>query len=387
MRIPTVCHLCDFGPEYGGAFIESLIFLSRYCRDRLGIATFCVFIDRAKNRSWLSKLDEEGIGYGFVPRKRNVVGQVRSLLSDCEPIILHSHFYNFDLTAVMLKYAAFKNAGIVWHYHSRSGRSVKQRIKDVLKNRLLFNLLGDYCIAVGDGVYKDIRDAGIASGKSILVYNGVNTDRFMNKQEVSLEVRKNLEISEEDTVFLLLGRNPFVKGLEIFFKAAEELLRKYKHCKFLVVGRDQTREFASQSSCVSKFGAMLRVIDPVEDFSILLNGVDVFVSASRREGFPYAVIEAMATEKLILCSDIEPIRQTVGRSNGVWLYPSEDWKMLSELMEKSVRLSSDDKQSLGLTNRQLVMEDYSIDQWSERIGQLYKEIITRRNRGLLPEQA
>ncbi|NOU10111.1 MAG: glycosyltransferase [Nitrospira sp.] len=325
----------------------------------------------------MSKLDEEGIGYGFVPRKRNVVGQVRGLLSDREPVILHSHFYNFDLTAVLLKYAAFKNAGIVWHYHSRSGHGIKRRIKDVLKNRLLFNLLGDYCIAVGDGVYKDIRDAGIASGKSILVYNGVNIDRFTKKQEVSLKVRKNLGISEEDIVLLLLGRNPFVKGLDIFFRAAEELSRKYKHCKFLVVGGDQTREFASQWSSGSKLGEALRVIDPVEDFSMLLNGVDVFVSASRREGFPYAVIEAMATERLILCSDIESIHQTLGRSNGVWLYPSEDWEMLAELMEKSVRLPSDERQSFGLINRQHVVENYSLVQWSERIGQLYKEIIAR----------
>lgn len=326
----------------------------------------------------MPKLDEEGIGYGFVPCKRNVVGQVRSLLSDCGPVILHSHFYLFDLTAVLLKYAAFKNAGIVWHYHSRLRRSLTQRIKDVLKNRLLFNLLGDYCIAVGDGVYKDMRDAGIAPGKSILVYNGVNTDRFLHKREGSLEVRKNLGISEEDIVFLLLGRNPLVKGLDIFFRAAEELSRKYKQCTFLVVGRGQTREFVSHLSCDSKFGEALLVIDPVEDFSTLLNGVDVFVSASRREGFPYAVIEAMATEKLILCSDIESARQTYGRSKGVWLYPSENWKMLAELMEKSVRLPLDEKRSLGLTNRQLVIENNSLDQWSERIGQLYKEIIERR---------
>lgn len=377
MRTPTVCHLCEFGSVYGGAFIESLIFLSRYCRHELGIATFCVFIDGAKNRSWLSKLDEEGIGYGFVPRKRNVVGRVRSLLSGCEPVILHSHFYKFDLTAVLLKYAAFKNTAIVWHYHSRSGRSVKQRFKDVLKNRLLFNLLGDYCIAVGDGVYKDIRDAGIAPGKSILIYNGINTGRFLNKQGVSFEVRKDLGISGEDMIFLLLGRNPLVKGLDIFFRAAEELSRKYKHCKFLVVGGDQTRAFVSQLSCDSKLGEALLVIDPVEDFPRLLNGVDVLVSASRREGFGYAVIEAMASEKLILCSDIEPVRQTYGRSKGVYLYPSENWTMLAELMEKTVRLPSDERQSLGLANRQHVMENYSLDLWSEKIGQLYKGIIAR----------
>lgn len=377
MRNPTVCHLCDFGPEYGGAFIESLVWLSRYCRDKLGIATFCVFPDRAKHRSWLSKLDDEGIGYGFVPCMRYVVGQSRSLLKDCEPVILHSHFYTFDLTAVLLKCTAFRNAGIIWHYHSRSGCGIKQRTKDILKNRLLFNLFGDCCIAVGDGVYKDIRAAGITPGKSIQVYNGVNTGRFLKKQGVSFEVRKNLGVSGEDTVFLLLGRNPLVKGVDVFFRAAEELSRRYKHCRFLVVGREQTREFVSHLSCGSVLGEALLIVDPVEDFPALLSGVDVLVSASRREGFGYAVIEAMAAQKLILCSDIDPVPQTFGRSKGVWLYPSENWKMLAELMERSMMLPSDERQSLGLINRQHVTENYSLDQWSEKIGQLYKTIVAR----------
>lgn len=379
MRVPTICHICDYGAQYGGTFIDSLLFLARHCRDKLQIATFCIFPERARSRSWLSKLDKEGIGYGFVPHKRNVVRQVRSLLSGRDPLVFHSHFYTYDLAIVFLKYAAFKKAGIVWHYHSPTGGSVKQRIKDALKIRLLFNLVGDYCIAVGDGVYKNLRDAGLAPDKSILLHNGVNTDRFINESsEASLEIRKNLGVSEEDAVFMLLGWSPERKGVDIFVRAAAEVSPKYKHCKFLVVGTDKTRKFVSQLSCVSNLGEVFRVIDPVKDFSLLVRSINVFVSASRSEAFGYAVIEAMSAEKLILCSDIVPARQTYGRSKGVWLYPSEDWKMLAELMKKSVELSFDDKRSFGLANRQHVIEHYSIDLWSKRIGQLYKEILERR---------
>jgi glycosyltransferase involved in cell wall biosynthesis len=377
MNAPTICHICDYGSVYGGTFIESLVFLSRYCRDKLEIATFCIFPDRAKERSWLSRLDEEGIGYGFIPHKRNVVGQIRRLLFVCEPLVLHSHFYTFDLTTVFLKYAAFPSAGIIWHYHSRSGRHVQQRIKDVFKIRLLFNLMGDYCIAVGDGVHKDIIDAGLARRKSALIYNGVNIGRFFNKRGVSQEVRKKLGISGDDMVFLLLGWSPLVKGVDVFFRAAEKLSRNHGRCKFVVVGRERTKEFLSHLASDSTLGEALLTVDPVEDFSALLNGVDVLVSASRSEGFGYAVIEAMATEKLILCSDIDPVRQTYGRSEGVWLYPSENWKMLAELMEKSVMLPPDERQSIGRTNRQHVIDNYSLDQWSENIGRLYKEIIAR----------
>src|SRR5215831_13259204 len=142
MRNPTICHICDFGPEYGGTFIESLIFLNRYCRENLRVSTFCLFPDRAKNRRWLLELDKEEMGYGFVSYKRNIVGQVRSLLVDREPLVLHSHFFFFDLTALLLKYTVFKNTRVVWHYHSSPASTVQQRVKDAIKLGLIFGIFG-----------------------------------------------------------------------------------------------------------------------------------------------------------------------------------------------------------------------------------------------------
>jgi len=378
MKIPTVCHLCSFSPEYGGTFIDSLLFLSRYCRDNLHISTFCIFPDKAKDRKWLLELDKEGIEYGFVSHKRNVVGQARSLLSDREPLVLHSHFFLFDLTCLFLKYTAFKNARVVWHYHNPAGGTVKQRIKDALKVRLLFNLMGDYCIAVGDGVYKSIRDAGLGPEKSILLYNGINTARFLNKGHgVSLEGgRKNLGISGGDMIFLLLGWDPLRKGVDIFLRAAEELSRKYEHCQFLVVGRTEARQFVSQLMNKSFLAnGAFRVIDPVEDFSVILGVTDVFVVASRSEGLTYAVLEAMTAGKVVLSSEIPGVRETYGRSDGAWLFPTEDWKMLVELMQKVVLLQPEERRRLGQANSQYVIENHSLDQWSERIGELYKELI------------
>lgn len=379
MRIRTVCHICDFGPEYGGAFIESLLFLSRYCRDNLQISTFCVFPDRAKNRSWLSRLDEEGIGYGFVSYKRNVAGQVRNLLSDREPLILHSHFFFFDLTAILLKYTASKNVKVVWHYHSQPASTRWQKLRDQIKLGVIFTLWGTRCIAVGDGVFHSLLRAGLSKGKVVLIHNAVNTSRFIPNSASRIKARQSLKALNHTTVFLLLGYAPHIKGVDIFVKAAAEVIARGSSAKlFVIVGRRETRECVSNMPCASNLGDALVVIEPVEDFPILLNGVDVLVSASRTEGFGFAVIEAMAMEKLALCSDIEPVRQTYGRSDGVWLFPTEDWKMLAELMEKSVRLPLDEKQSLGRMNRQYVIENHSLDRWSEKVGCLYKELIDGR---------
>lgn len=379
MRIPVVCHICDFAPEYGGAFIESIVFLSRYCRDNLQLATFCIFPERAKDRSWLSKLDRAGIRYGFIPHKRNVVEPIRSLLSDCEPVILHSHFFFFDFTVVLLKATAFKGASIVWHYHSQPPPTYYQKLKDLFKVGVIFRFWGGRCIAVGDGVFRSLQHAGLSLDKVALIHNGIEASRFCPNDASRVNVRQSLKAREDSTVYLMLGYAPHLKGVDIFIRAAAEVAKGSNLGKvFVIVGRRETREFVSQIPCASNLGNALLVIDPVQDFSHLLNGVDVLVSASRTEGFGYAVIEGMAAEKQILCSDIEPVRHTYGRSMGVWLFPTEDWKALAELMEKSSRLSADVRRSLGLENKQYVVENYSLDRWCEKVGHVYKELIPGR---------
>lgn len=376
MKVPTICHICSYGPEYGGTFIESLLFLSRYCRDNLQLATFCIFPEKAMNRSWLSKLDNEGIGYGFVPHKRNVLQEVRTLLSDCEPIVIHTHFFLFDLTAILLKCTAFKKAKVVWHYHSQPPSTLLQQIRDRIKAGLIFSLWGARCIAVGDGVFRSLINTGLSRSKLLLIHNAVNTNRFTSNSLSRDRTRQSLKVVNDVNVFLLLGYAPHIKGVDIFVRAAAEVSARNRSAMlFVIVGRGETRRFVSSMPCASQLGDSLLVIDPVEDFPLLLNGVDVLVSASRTEGFGFAVIEAMAEEKLILCSDIEPVRQTYGRSDGVWLFPTEDWKQLAGLMEKACRLSPDATQLFGSANRRYVIENHSLEQWSEKVGQVYKELI------------
>lgn len=379
MRIPTICHICAFAPEYGGSFIESIVFLSRYCRNNLQIATFCLFPDRAKNRSWLSRLDEAGVGYGFIPYKRNVVEQIRYLLSDRELLLLHTHFFFFDLTAVLLKCTIYKHVSIVWHYHSQPPPTWNQKLKNLFKLGVIFGLWGGRCIAVGDGVFRSLQDVGLPRSKVALIHNTVNTGRFTPNSVSRANVRRSLKVLHHSTIFLLLGYAPRIKGVDIFLKAAAEV--RASDCsdvKFLIVGRGETRAYILALPYAYNLGDALIVIDPVEDFPSLLSAVDVMVSASRTEGLAFSVLEAMCAEKLILSSDIPSVRETYGRSDGVWLFPTEDWKMLAELMGKSLRLPLGDKQSLGLANREYVIENHSLDRWCEKVGRVYKELIPGR---------
>jgi glycosyltransferase involved in cell wall biosynthesis len=378
VKEPVICHFCNFQPEYGGTFIDSLLSLNRYCLSHLKIKTVCIFPEKASNRAWLRRFDEEKVQYGFVPRKRSILSRVRLLLKDHDPVILHTHFFLFDLSAILMKLLFYRNAKVVWHYHSLPDLTLRQRVKDFIKLRLIFGSCGHRCVAVGDGIFRILQGVGLPAGKTLLIHNAVDTNRFISNSEIRSNTRKSLKASDGSTIFLLLGYAPYIKGVDIFVRAAAEAVARHDSAMlFVIVGRHETRDFVSRLPFTSKVGDALIMIDPVEDLSILLNGVDVLVSASRSEGFGYAVIEAMATQKLALCSDIDPVRQTYGRSKGVWLFDTEDWMALSRLMTKAVGLPESERQSLGRINSLYVSENYSMNEWITRVGRLYEGLLIK----------
>jgi glycosyltransferase involved in cell wall biosynthesis len=89
-----------------------------------------------------------------------------------------------------------------------------------------------------------------------------------------------------------------------------------------------------------------------------LNAVDIFVSARRREGLPYAVVEAMATEKLVIASEIEGVSRSYGMAEGVWLFPVGDAARLAELSGRAVEKTEQERRALGRLNHSFVEANF-----------------------------
>ena len=372
IKEPFICHLADFGPEYGGSFIDSLLLLAGHCRTQMGVETMCILPEWPQERRWLKKLDEAGVRCRFAPRTRNIMFQAREQLRDLNPIVLHTHFFLFNVSAVLLKLMFNWHPKVVWHYHNPVEPTLLQRSKNVIKIGLLGQYLVDRFIAVGDVVYQSLINSGLPRDKLALIYNGVNTSKFSPNAHLRRAMRESLGIAMDQTVFLLLGWDPIRKGVDVFVRAAEDVVTGSRNdCCFIVVGRKETKEFVSSLPLFSRLNSFLRVIDPIEDFSLLLNAVDILVSASRSEGFSYSILEAMAAKRLILSSNLPGTGETYGKADGVWLFNTENSTELADLMRRAIRLTSIERHSLGTANAEFVYRYYSLDVWADKIVNLY----------------
>ncbi len=104
---------------------------------------------------------------------------------------------------------------------------------------------------------------------------------------------------------LAIGRHEFQKGFDVLITAFESVRAQVPDARLLVAGRtgSATAELTAQVKRRG-LGDSVALLGFRADAPELLCAADVFVSSSRWEGSPGAVIEAMALEAPIVCTDI-----------------------------------------------------------------------------------
>lgn len=160
--------------------------------------------------------------------------------------------------------------------------------------------------------------------------SGVNLDHFAQEA-----------LPEGGLSFLLVGRLMRDKGVFEFLEAARRLHAECPHCRFSILGRyenenptglDQRRceELAAQYP--------VRFIPGTNDVRPFLADCSVFVLPSfYREGLPRTILEAMATGRPIITTDMPGCRDPVTDGvNGVLVQP-EDVDSLFAAMRQFVR--------------------------------------------------
>lgn len=107
-----------------------------------------------------------------------------------------------------------------------------------------------------------------------------------------------LALGYDDSVLLLaVARHEYQKGLDVLLEGLPAVLAAQPGVVLLVAGRpgNQTAELEA-TTARHRLGGSVRLLGTRSDVPELLCAADVFVLASRREGFPGAVLEAIALE-------------------------------------------------------------------------------------------
>ncbi len=182
--------------------------------------------------------------------------------------------------------------------------------------------------------------------------------------------REGLGIATDSPVVVAIGRHEYQKGFDVLIDAFAEVQAVYTDARLVIAGRTGavTPDLTAR---VDRLG----VRDSVDflgfraDVAELLCAADVFVSASRWEGSPGAVIEAMALEVPIVATGIPATLEVFGPATCAEVVAPDDAHALGEAIRSALR----DRGAGGRTAaaRQRFVERFTIDRVARQMVDFY----------------
>jgi glycosyltransferase involved in cell wall biosynthesis len=148
----------------------------------------------------------------------------------------------------------------------------------------------------------------------------------------------------------------------------------------VIVGTMQLRSFV-EGVGGSALPAWVRIVEPREAVGDLFAAADVFLSASRDEGFPYSLGEALANGLPVVCSDI-PGTQWALRVPGVQAFTAGDAASLEQALEVVTSRSSTLRETFARGARRFTEEHLSLRLCADRLTSLYSEVLAEHHMGL-----
>ncbi|HMQ68092.1 MAG TPA: glycosyltransferase [Ignavibacteria bacterium] len=288
--------------------------------------------------------------------------------------IIHSHGGVAGMYARFYKkkYGNIKTVHTIHGIHYLNSGNLFRRYFSLMIEQYLVQYT-DKFICVSEADLKTAAENRIAdTSKTTVINNGIDLKKFSEeKGQRNNELTKKYDIKEEDLIIGNVSRFDFQKNQRFIIANSVELLKKYPNVKILLAGNgglfEQCIESAKDTGMPERF-IFTGEITNAEDYYPL---IDIYVFPSLWEGLSISLIEAMATGRCILASDIEANKELItDRSNGLLFNtddPVEYLKRLHELIDnKNLRTELSEKalkESLEYSEEKMsgkIMNEYSI---------------------------
>jgi glycosyltransferase involved in cell wall biosynthesis len=162
--------------------------------------------------------------------------------------------------------------------------------------------------AVSESLRRVAVDLGIAPEKVLVVGNGVDLDKFSPLPRA--EARRRLGLPTEAPVLVTVGALVERKGFHRVIELLPALRERFPGLTYLVVGGaspegDWTDRLKQQAASLGLADAV-RFLGPVapEELRVPLSAADVFVLATRNEGWANVLLEAMGCGIPVVATDV-----------------------------------------------------------------------------------
>jgi glycosyltransferase involved in cell wall biosynthesis len=221
--------------------------------------------------------------------------------------------------------------------------------------------------AVSDSLRRLAIELGAAPEKTEVVGNGIDTERFQPVGRAAARARFGLP--DDARVLISVGGLVERKGMHRVIEVVPALLKHHPDLHYLIVGGaspegDNRAELAAQ---VARLGLADRVhflgALPSDELKWPLSASDVFVLATRNEGWANVFLEAMACGLPVVTTDVGGNAEVVCRDELGTIVPFGDSAALQQALDAAL-----DKE----WDRSAILDYARDNHWDKRVAQLLR---------------
>ena len=294
--------------------------------------------------------------------------QMRQVLREFDFDLLHTHCPTApSLPVIAIQAASCLQVGT---FHTTGGRSLLQDAFQGYLSRVVDKL--DARIAVSSTA----RDSALMyhPGEYTVIPNGVDIDRFHPATPPFEAWREPGKVQ-----LLFVGRLDPRKGLQFLLEAMPEVVRRTQGRARLIVVGDSYLRPKFEASVAREARDHVRFLGhvPSADLPRWYATGDIFISpASGNESFGIVLLEAMATGRAVVASDIPGYRSVVIPDENGLLFPPGDSAALADVLVRLVD-NADRRRELAVRGRERSLE-FAWPRVTERIEAVYRDVVARR---------
>jgi glycosyltransferase involved in cell wall biosynthesis len=151
--------------------------------------------------------------------------------------------------------------------------------------------------------------SGIPPDKIVVIPNGIDLDLYPSRQPADLTA---LGIPAGRRAVTFVGRLHPQKGVVWLLKAALDWLVKLPDCDLLFVGKGPLERPLATACQTAGIADRVHFAGWRTDVPAILAASDLLVLPSAWEGMPNVILEAMASRRPVVASDVEGVRELLG---------------------------------------------------------------------------
>ena len=281
------------------------------------------------------------------------------LIKSFRPDVVHAHMVHANIFT-RLNRALCPVPKLICTAHSSNEGGKARMLAYRLTNRL-----SDINTNVSQEATQAMINKGAFTKSNVVtVYNGINLNKFKNDPK---SIRR-----EQNTLNLIaVGRFTDAKDYPNLINAFAILKsRNNSNIKLTIVGDGELRPQIESLIKELNLDKDITLLGRRSDVAELLSQANIFILASKHEGLPTVVIEAMACECYVVATDSGGVAEVMGNTGK--LVPIQNSQALADALQNAIALSSKDRMQNNRKARARVEQLFSLETSVQKWLALYE---------------